>query len=226
MNKYKTKKIVFWFSTLLISGLLFYFFAYKRGYLPPPPQLAKLLNLDNSSLQKPQHIALANNDLLNYEQSLNELINQPLDKSATSILIEKSKYRLTIYYQQTPLKAYPVVFGPNPQGDKLKEGDMKTPEGIYSIRDLYPHPNWSKFLWLDYPNADSWGEHWQAKRKGEISLLATIGGQIGIHGVPPGQDNLIEEGDNWTWGCVSLRNTDVEEIYKVVEVGTKVEIRP
>ncbi|MGB7521724.1 MAG: L,D-transpeptidase [Spirulinaceae cyanobacterium] len=193
--------------------------------MPPPHQLAELFNLNNSSPQKLKHPALANNDLLNYEQSLNELINQPLDKSATSILIEKSKYRLTIYYQQTPLKAYPVVFGPNPQGDKLKEGDMKTPEGMYSIRDLYPHPNWSKFLWLDYPNADSWGEHWQAKREGKINPLATIGGQIGIHGVPPGQDNLIEEGDNWTWGCISLMNADVEEIYQVVKVGTKVEIR-
>lgn len=223
----KGKRIIGWLSILFASSLLFYFFAYKRGYFPHPYQLTELFfPQDASANQKPKHIALASNNLLNYEQSLNELIDQPIDKSATSLLVEKSKYRLTIYYQQTPIKAYPVVFGANPQGDKLKEGDLKTPEGIYSIRDLYPHPSWSKFIWLDYPNSDSWRKHWQAKREGEIAALATIGGEIGIHGVPPGQDSLIEDGNNWTWGCVSLRNGDVEEIYEVVEVGTKVEIRP
>ncbi len=119
-----------------------------------------------------------------------------------------------------------MVFGSNPTGDKLREGDEKTPEGIYHIRDLYPHADWAKFIWLDYPTSQSWRKHFQAKLTGEINFLLPIGGEIGIHGVPKGGDNLIDERSNWTWGCVSLKNDDVNEIYQFVKQGTLVEITP
>ncbi|MBT3756536.1 MAG: L,D-transpeptidase, partial [Candidatus Cloacimonetes bacterium] len=51
------------------------------------------------------------------------------------------------------------------------------------------------------------------------------GGEIGIHGVPAGYDNMIDEKYNWTLGCISLKNVDVNEIYKLIKVGTRIEIR-
>ena len=80
------------------------------------------------------------------------------------------------------------------------------------------------YYWLDYPNHDSWSKHLQAKKSGKIKVSAYIGGEIGIHGVNPNADYLIDEGKNWTWGCISLKNKDVDEIYSLVIVGTIVKI--
>jgi murein L,D-transpeptidase YafK len=158
-------------------------------------------------------------------QSIARLLPQNFDRSKTSILIEKSQYRLTVYYDQKPVKAYPVVFG-GPQGDKQREGDRKTPEGILRIQDQYPHPNWSKFLWLDYPNEQSQCKHKRAKQQRQISIASSIGGEMGIHGVPQNGDWMIEARNNWTLGCPSLRTKDIDELYAVVQKGTIVEILP
>ena len=64
-----------------------------------------------------------------------------------------------------------------------------------------------------------------AKSNETIPQSASIGGEIGIHGVPADYDNIIDEKCNWTLGCISLKNTDVNEIYKIIKVGTKIEIK-
>ena len=169
-------------------------------------------------------------DVRSNQQTTNQLIDEvaggEFDPNEVSVLIEKSAYRLTVRYELEPVKVYPVVFGSEPVGDKLAEGDRKTPEGIYRVRDLYPHPQWSKFIWLDYPTPQDWQEHDAAKLAGEIPATATIGSEIGIHGVPDGSDGLIDSRTNWTWGCVSLKNEDVDEIYSVLSQGTVIEIVP
>ncbi|MFT5618326.1 MAG: lipoprotein-anchoring transpeptidase ErfK/SrfK, partial [Arenicella sp.] len=88
-----------------------------------------------------------------------------------------------------------------------------------------PHKSWAKFLWLDYPNKESWKKHRQAKANGTIPQNATIGGEIGIHGVPEGYDHAIAQKQNWTLGCISLTRPAINEIYNYVKAGTVVEIR-
>jgi len=172
------------------------------------------------------HPVLEGSDRLNDEYPLSELLGEEIERDNISILVEKSKYRLTVFYNLQPIKSYAVVFGSKPKGDKLHEGDRKTPEGIYPVRDLYPHRAWSKFIWLDYPTPQSWRKHLRAKQAGQIDARLPIGGQIGIHGVPAGEDALVEERSNWTLGCISLKNRDVDEIYRFVRRGTQVEILP
>ena len=164
------------------------------------------------------------NDLLNYKKQISELIAN-INKDSVSILIEKSEYKLTVLYNNEEIKSYPVVFGSNPIDGKLRQGDSCTPEGLFKVRAHYPHKSWSKFIWIDYPTEDSWKKHNTAKSSGLITENASIGGEIGIHGVPEGYDNMIDEKYNWTLGCISLKNVDVNEIYKVIKVGTKIEIR-
>ena len=106
----------------------------------------------------------------------------------------------------------------------LQQGDRRTPEGRFKVRAHYDHAKWRYFIWLDYPNEDSWAKHNAAKASGEITQEASIGGEIGIHGVPEGYDYAIDERMNWTLGCISLRNADLEELIPLVEVGTKIEI--
>jgi len=164
-------------------------------------------------------------DLLNKNQAISSLINlKQLDKKAVVIVVEKSKYKLTVYYQNKPIKSYAIVLGANPKDDKLRQGDKRTPEGIFRVKELYYHSEWSKFILLDYPNQDSWRKFLQAKARGEVKANDDIGGEIGIHGVKKDQDWLIDRKVNWTWGCVSLKNKDVDEIYPLLQRGTTIEI--
>lgn len=169
--------------------------------------------------------ARAANGLLNKDKAIANLINlKKLDKKAIAIVVEKSKYRLTVYYQKKPIKSYAIVLGANPKDDKLREGDMRTPEGVFHVQELYYHSEWSKFILLDYPTQDSWRKFSQAKARGEVKAYDGIGGEIGIHGVEKGKDWIIDRKINWTLGCVSLRNKDVDEIYPLLQRGTTIEI--
>jgi murein L,D-transpeptidase YafK len=140
-------------------------------------------------------------------------------------MIDKSDYCLSILADTIIIKQYPVVFGANPKDDKLREGDQCTPEGEFRIVSKYPHKNWSKFIWINYPTSDSWSKHNAAKAGGRIPATSGIGGEIGIHGVPAGFDSLIDLRKNWTLGCISLKNKDVDEIYPYIGSNTKIMIR-
>lgn len=219
---------------LLTSASILYILLFRLGLLMSPRDLPAVLCGDACAPESPLHPIVSeatplDQALLNESRPLSTLldnISKEPNLEKISILVEKSLYRLTIFYDLKPLKSYAVVLGENPSGDKFSQGDQKTPEGLLHIRDLYPHPEWSKFVWLDYPNPQSWRKHFQAKLTGEIGLFASIGGEIGIHGVPQGLDILIPQRSNWTLGCVSLRNGDIEEIYPFLKIGTPVEIRP
>lgn len=177
-----------------------------------------------SDFQAPQAFHHRPTAALNSDKVLSELLPTDFDKALVTLLVEKSQYRLTVFYAQRAIKSYPVVFGSEPVQDKRYEGDGATPEGIFSIRNLYPHARWSKFLWVDYPTEYSWQKHHASKAAGEIPAEAAIGSEIGIHGVPDDKNSLIETRSNWTRGCVALKNPDIDELYEVSSKGMLVEI--
>ena len=213
---------------LLAATSVFYWNLVRQGYAVPIPYILDVFCLNKCPADDLNilHTQLPPDNLLNYDKPLTQILGEPdkLDKNRISILVEKSKYRLTVYDSRKPVKSYPVVFGGNPAGDKLKEGDLRTPEGVFTIKDMYPHESWSKFLWLDYPTKQSWRKHIKAKQDGTIGWGDSVGSEVGIHGVPPNSHNIIKYRSNWTLGCVSLENKDVEELYGFVQKGTAVEI--
>ncbi|MEA5553209.1 L,D-transpeptidase [Anabaena cylindrica UHCC 0172] len=222
----KQHGIIFSIPLFFIAGSIFYWLLLRVGLIFPVTEIPEILCIYNCKLEQKIHKPIIGDELLNYDQPIEKLITKPINKQKISILIEKSQHRLTLYYNLSPIKSYPVVFGANPTGDKQREGDKKTPEGILQIQDLYPHPQWSKFMWLNYPHPQSWRKHFQAKINGELAWYIPIGGQVGIHGVPAGADEMIDARNNWTLGCPSLKNKDVDEIYQLVQKGTVVEILP
>ncbi len=131
---------------------------------------------------------------------------------------------LAVYEGDRLVKEYPIVLGGDPYWAKLYEGDLRTPEGDYHIVSKYFHPSWSRFMLLDYPNERNraiydWSlEHDLIPRDG--GMPAGIGGAIGIHGTR--DDDLNRRGVNWTLGCISLLNRDVDELYDRVPIGTRV----
>jgi murein L,D-transpeptidase YafK len=146
------------------------------------------------------------------------------DLRKISLRVEKSAYRLTVYYKGRPVKSYPVVLGRNPTDDKLRQGDACTPEGTFRIQAQYPHKDWTRFLWLDYPTGQSRQRFRAARRSGVLPPSASIGGEVGIHGVPGRRDELVDKKVNWTLGCISLKTADIQELYRFTRVGTRVTI--
>ncbi|RBL93662.1 L,D-transpeptidase family protein [Chitinophaga flava] len=174
-------------------------------------------------LLMPLSAFVGNSDLYNVR-----LTTSNVNPDKIFLLIDKSDYRMYLYEDVTLRKIYKVVFGNKDQGDKEVEGDRKTPEGTFHILSKRLDNRWSRFMLLDYPNEDSKRKFQQLQSDGSLSQSATIGGGIGIHGVEYGagiRDNYVDSRENWTMGCVSMKNADVNELYEIIKVGTPVVIR-
>ena len=146
-------------------------------------------------------------------------------QSPMYIVINKKKYELSVYDSQGWYATYPVVFGNNSLDDKKMEGDRNTPEGAFKITSKRNHEKWYKYMGLDYPTKESLDKFNTRKQRGEIPSYAKPGGAIGIHGTWPGEDYVIDRYDNWTLGCISLKRSDVQDLYSYVPVGTPVTIK-
>jgi len=128
------------------------------------------------------------------------------------VVVRRSCRTLSVYRHGDWIRTYKnVAFGREP-GVKLYEGDRRTPDGLYRIVGRRRHPRWSRFLLLDYPNLKDRAVHREAHEAGIVA--ASAGGQVGIHGTELGVD--------WTFGCISLLNPDVRELYDMVPDGTLV----
>lgn len=145
-----------------------------------------------------------------------------LDVRTLRFHVDKSERRFQVFLEDSLVKSFSCVLGERPEGDKYCQGDRKTPEGSFTFRSKRVHDQWHKFIWVDYPNAESWRRFEARKAQGLIPAGKDIGGEIGIHGVPEGKDHWIDAGADWTWGCIALRNADLDEIYPYVRPGTTV----
>ena len=136
------------------------------------------------------------------------------------IVVKKGKRRLQLYRDCRLVKTFPIDLGENPQGPKLYQGDMRTPEGLYRVIEKKDRGQTKYYLalLLDYPNDQDRARHESAVRKGKIPFEAGVGGSIEIHGEGRGED--------WTHGCVALYNQDMTELFKNISPGTPVWIDP
>jgi murein L,D-transpeptidase YafK len=139
---------------------------------------------------------------------------------ADKILIVKSTRTMTLLSGDKILKTYKVALGTVPVGPKRVEGDHKTPEGNYTIDAKNPQSQFHMALHISYPSA---ADQQQARKLG-----VRPGGAIMIHGLAKSFAYLgpLHRQTDWTDGCVAVTNAEIEEIWKLVPVGTKVEIRP
>lgn len=143
------------------------------------------------------------------------------------IVVEKSKYKLDVYDASDDrlIVSYPVVFGNDDLGDKMCNGDRKTPEGTFYVQGKKAHAKWDKYLALSYPSEESIEKFNERKAEGLVAANANIGGGIGLHGTWANDNVAVDRKDNWTSGCVSTKNCYIDELYNHIPVGTKVIIR-
>lgn len=141
------------------------------------------------------------------------------------VVIRKSCRTLDVYQRGQRVRSYSAVFGLGGiRNEKLYEGDKRTPQGLYSIIEKRRHPRWGHFFLLDYPNRRDHRKYWMAMREGEVPPGAGVGGAVGIHGTDKPDMNRLNV--DWTFGCISLANTDVEDLNGLIPVGTPVLIQP
>ncbi|MDP2167416.1 MAG: L,D-transpeptidase [Thermodesulfovibrionales bacterium] len=136
-------------------------------------------------------------------------------KGSYAIVITKVNRRLTVYRNGAVLKTYEINIGRRGSLDKVHAGDHATPEGRYSIVKKLPRSRYYKALLINYPNEEDLRQFLAAKKKGIIPASAKIGGLIEIHG--GGKEGM-------TYGCVSLENRHMDELYGLVDTGTPVTI--
>jgi murein L,D-transpeptidase YafK len=163
-------------------------------------------------------------------QTIRSSLREPIDpdtlnKDSVIIVVFKSRFVLEVFYRRRMIRAYKAVFGPKPQENKKMEGDRCTPEGSFTIQSKNPKSKYNKFMLLNYPNDSCIAVFNRLKDNGLVPRAARIGGDIGIHGIWKGGDDMIDKKHCWTDGCVAIKNKDVDELYNFVGVGTRVIIR-
>ncbi|WP_085892393.1 L,D-transpeptidase family protein [Roseovarius litorisediminis] len=133
----------------------------------------------------------------------------------TRVIVDKSEREMFLLHHEKVLKSYNVDLGFAPNGHKEFEGDGKTPEGSYLIDRRNPNSDFHLSIGISYPN-----ERDIAKAR---AVGRDPGGDIFIHGRPNKRSGI---GPDWTAGCISVKNREMEDIYAMVKDGTLVTITP
>ena len=139
---------------------------------------------------------------------------------ADSILVLKREHLLELISGGRVIRTYHVALGQGGLAAKERQGDGRTPEGHYTVDARNAASEYHLSLHISYPNAED--------RKRASRLGVAPGGDIMIHGLPNGMAWLgaSHRLHDWTLGCVAVTDAEIEEIWKLVPVGTPVEIRP
>lgn len=162
--------------------------------------------------------------------------------SSVEVVVWKRRHELWLVRDGKAVRRYPISLGlAGSAGYKELRGDRKTPVGRYYVCEKHPSTLFRRFLALSYPavedaeralhagliSVDTWADVWLASKLHHKPPWDTpLGGFVGIHGTgADGPQGRLREANDWTDGCIALRDRDVEELYDLVPVGTAVDIR-
>jgi len=161
----------------------------------------------------------------NAKKAVPTRVVKPKAENAYYIIVDKSDYELKVYDDEGWYATYPIVFGSKDLSDKMREGDKKTPDGKFKVILKKMHPKWGPELLLDYPNDVSLQKFSERKSKGLLPPNAKIGSGIAIHATRPQEEWTVDNFYNWTDGCVSVKYTEMKDLFSYIPVGTPVTIQ-
>jgi len=142
----------------------------------------------------------------------------PLTAPVERLVVLKSERRLQVIVAGEVARDYRISLGFAPIGDKLREGDGRTPEGLFRIDRRNAASAYHLSLGLDYPRPED--------RARAAAAGVSPGGDIFIHGQPNALPAGLTLPHDWTAGCIALSNAEMAALWPWVAVGTPVEIRP
>jgi len=139
---------------------------------------------------------------------------------ADRVIVLKKERILRLESHGREIKTYKVALGGDPIGAKTRQGDHKTPEGVYVLDFRNAHSKFYKAIHISYPNAHDRA----AAREPGVSP----GGDVFLHGLPNGYGfvGAAHRLKDWTDGCIAVTNVEIDEIWAAVADGTPIEIRP
>jgi murein L,D-transpeptidase YafK len=156
------------------------------------------------------------------------------------IEVRKSERRLVARCNPGPDFVMKVALGRQPVGPKTRKGDQRTPEGSYVVSGPATRNRFHRFIPIDYPSrndADVALESGTISAAEHTRILArrsqdrpppqdtALGGELGLHGEGP-QWQGESAGLDWTFGCVAVRDHEIDFLAQRVSVGTPVWIVP
>jgi murein L,D-transpeptidase YafK len=139
---------------------------------------------------------------------------------ADRVLVRKAYRRLELYAGGRLLKAYAISLGGNPAGHKHRQGDERTPEGVYVFDSRNANSLFYRSMHISYPSA--------ADSATAAANHADPGGAIMLHGLRNGLGWLgrLHLAVDWTDGCIAVTDVQMDEIWRLVADGTTIEIEP
>jgi murein L,D-transpeptidase YafK len=125
---------------------------------------------------------------------------------ADRVVVLKKERTLELFSQGKVIKTYKIALGGEPVGPKTKQGDHKTPEGIYILDSRNAHSQFYKSIHISYPNEQ---DRALARKNG-----VSPGGDIFVHGLPNGFGAIgaAHRLKDWTDGCIAVTNEEIDEI--------------
>ena len=152
--------------------------------------------------------------------SLPLLFGQRSSANADRVVVYKRERKLVLLSQGKELRSYKIALGSEPVGPKARQGDHRTPEGIYTLDSRNPNSRFYRAFHISYPNSKDIAA---AEKSG-----VRAGGDIMLHGLSKeyawvGKAHTLHDR---TDGCIAVTNEEMDEIWKMVRVGTPIEIRP
>jgi murein L,D-transpeptidase YafK len=119
---------------------------------------------------------------------------------ADRVVVLKKERTLQLMSHSRVIKTYKVALGGDPVGAKARQGDHKTPEGLYVLDSRNPHSQFYKSIHISYPSARDRA----AARKNGVSA----GGDVFVHGLPKGYGwvGAGHRAKDWTDGCIAVTN--------------------
>ncbi|MGN0036764.1 MAG: L,D-transpeptidase [Bacteroidaceae bacterium] len=137
-------------------------------------------------------------------------------ENANMIVISKQDMRLhLIDYKGDTLFCAPVAVG-KAYGNKQKQGDMRTPEGVFQVVDIQNASRWK------HDFHDGKGEIEGAYGNYFIRLNVPGHKGIGIHGTHAPESI----GSRATEGCIRLKNDDLERLVGLIYPPLTVVVTP
>lgn len=157
----------------------------------------------------------------------------PTSRAEHRLEIFKADRRMELWVAGERVRTFRVGLGGQPAGDKVRQGDSRTPEGTFYVAWKNPKSNFHLFLGLSYPMPRHAKQGLDAKlidratakkitkrtrRKAIPPQTTPLGGYIGVHGGGSGSD--------WTLGCIAVSNTEIEWLYARLRRGDEIRVHP
>jgi len=129
------------------------------------------------------------------------------EESAVQLVLSLPERHLEVVSAGKPTIRYSVAVG---------QDDWQTPTGRFTVMNMLENPAWQHPITKEEIAAgpdNPLGTHW-------IGFWTDGQSQIGFHGT--NQEELI--GEAVSHGCIRMRNKDIRDLYKRVDVGTVVTV--